>query len=370
MNPYNNLINECPNEERINKCLNEERIKFYKYSYFKDVRFIGEGGYGKVHRATLKSNEGIVALKSFKNNVAIEEVVKELKLHNRVGTHSNIIRLLGATKNEDETNPDSIHYMLVLDYADSGTLRSYLKDNFRYLSWDNKINLAVQIASADMVEQHRLIPLAVDIGKGARENPIEGTPSAYVKVYEDCWKHDPDSRPEIREVLLSLQDLSIDGKQAINRIDPDIQQVQQVLLSLQDLNTNDEQVINRIVPDIQQVLSSLQGSSTNGEQAINRINSDIQQVQQAPLSSNNNGEQVINRIDQGIQQVQQAPLSSSINGEQAINRIDQDIQQVQQAPLSSSTNGEQVINKHWFTHPFRTINSYRKSDFPKKFKTR
>lgn len=148
MDPSNNIINECLNEERINECLNEESIKFFVYSDFEDVRCIGEGGYGKVHRATLKSNEGVVALKSFKNNVAIEEVVKELKLHNRVGTHSNIIRLLGATKNEDETNPDSIHYMLVLDYADSGTLRSYLKDNFGYLSWDNKINLAVQIASA------------------------------------------------------------------------------------------------------------------------------------------------------------------------------------------------------------------------------
>ncbi|RIB19656.1 kinase-like domain-containing protein [Gigaspora rosea] len=379
-----NLINEYLNEVRINGCLNEERIKFYEYSDFEDVRFIGEGGYGKVHRATLKSNKGIVALKSFKNNVAIEEVVKELKLHNRVGTHSNIIRLLGATKNEE---------------------------NFRYLSWDNKINFALQIASAveclhaknivhcdlhsknilihqncikvsdfgiskrlgevttssrnfggmipymdplsfgtpgnenrifrfdkksdvysvgvlmweissgypPFKNKHLIVPLAVEIGNGVRENPIEGTPSAYVKVFEDCWKHDPDSRPDIQQVLLSLQDLSIDGEQAINRIGPDIQQVP---LSIQDLNTNDEQAINKIGPDIQQVqqvqqvLSNLQVSNTNCEQAIN------------------------------IQQAQQAPLSPSTNGEQAANRI---------------RDRARIKFKHWFIHPFKTIIKNRKS---------
>ncbi|CAG8777952.1 7841_t:CDS:2, partial [Dentiscutata erythropus] len=82
------------------QCLNEDRIGFYKYSDFKDIKLIGEGGYGKVYRATLKINEITVALKSFKNNVAIKEVVNELKLHNRVDMHSNIIRLHGATKNE------------------------------------------------------------------------------------------------------------------------------------------------------------------------------------------------------------------------------------------------------------------------------
>jgi len=36
--------------------------------------------------------------------------------------------------------------LLVMEYADSGDLQSYLKTNFNNLSWDNKIDLAFQIA--------------------------------------------------------------------------------------------------------------------------------------------------------------------------------------------------------------------------------
>ena len=39
-------------------------------------------------------------------------------------------------------------YMLVMEYADSGTLKDYLKKNFNELTWDDKYNLAYQLASA------------------------------------------------------------------------------------------------------------------------------------------------------------------------------------------------------------------------------
>ena len=35
-----------------------------------------------------------------------------------------------------------------MEYADSGTLRNYLKDHFENLTWDNKFNLALQLACA------------------------------------------------------------------------------------------------------------------------------------------------------------------------------------------------------------------------------
>ncbi len=31
--------------------------------------------------------------------------------------------------------------MLVMEYADSGTLRDYLKNNFNTLSWDDTVNI-------------------------------------------------------------------------------------------------------------------------------------------------------------------------------------------------------------------------------------
>ena len=38
--------------------------------------------------------------------------------------------------------------MLILEYADSGTLRNYLKNNFDKLDWNIKLLFAIQIANA------------------------------------------------------------------------------------------------------------------------------------------------------------------------------------------------------------------------------
>ncbi|RGB28708.1 kinase-like domain-containing protein [Rhizophagus diaphanus] len=40
------------------------------------------------------------------------------------------------------------NYILVLEYADSGTLESYLHDNFDQLGWDDKLRLVFQLSNA------------------------------------------------------------------------------------------------------------------------------------------------------------------------------------------------------------------------------
>jgi len=39
-------------------------------------------------------------------------------------------------------------YLLVLEYADSGTLNAYLNECFYELNWNDKYQLALQLASA------------------------------------------------------------------------------------------------------------------------------------------------------------------------------------------------------------------------------
>jgi serine/threonine protein kinase len=39
-------------------------------------------------------------------------------------------------------------YLLVLEYADSGTLNNYLNEHFNKLDWNDKLCLASQLASA------------------------------------------------------------------------------------------------------------------------------------------------------------------------------------------------------------------------------
>jgi serine/threonine protein kinase len=50
--------------------------------------------------------------------------------------------------NLDNPNDEIKKYYLVMEYADGGSLRNYLKTNFQSLTWENKCNLAYQLACA------------------------------------------------------------------------------------------------------------------------------------------------------------------------------------------------------------------------------
>ncbi|CAB5384457.1 unnamed protein product [Rhizophagus irregularis] len=73
-------------------------------------------------------------------------IVNEIKLHRHVDIHQNILRFHGITWMESETFHRS--YSLVLQYADSGTLETYLTEHFNELDWNDKHQLAFQLASA------------------------------------------------------------------------------------------------------------------------------------------------------------------------------------------------------------------------------
>ncbi|EXX77584.1 Ste7p [Rhizophagus irregularis DAOM 197198w] len=179
--------------------------------------------------------------------------------------------------------------MLVMEYADGGTFREYLRKNSRNLTWNNKFKMACQLASAvsclhNLGIIHRdlhsnnvlvhgnnvkladfglskktdesvisklygIIPyidpkkfasdsysrnkksdiysigvllweisscrppfegqynqygLVNQILQGLRETPIPNTPEDYKRIYTDCWKYEPDDRPDIREVVNRL----------------------------------------------------------------------------------------------------------------------------------------------------------------------
>ncbi|RIA81422.1 hypothetical protein C1645_881628 [Glomus cerebriforme] len=132
----------------LDNSIAEEHIKYYEYSNFKNFHQIGRGSYGNVVRANWKNSDRLFALKSFNNDEqTIKVVVKELKLHRSVDDHENIIRLYGITKLEDTIHQIN-KYSLVLEYANDGTLHTYLNDHFNDLNWSDKYRLAFQLSSA------------------------------------------------------------------------------------------------------------------------------------------------------------------------------------------------------------------------------
>ncbi|PKY42315.1 kinase-like protein [Rhizophagus irregularis] len=49
------------------------------------------------------------------------------------------------------------------------------------------------------------VSLALAILDGRREKFVDGTPSAYSNLYKECWKYEPDERPDIQKVVLTLK---------------------------------------------------------------------------------------------------------------------------------------------------------------------
>ncbi|PKY31560.1 kinase-like protein [Rhizophagus irregularis] len=132
--------------------ITEGYINYYDYNEFKNIKVIGYGAFSKVYQATWKSSNTI-ALKSFENNnLIMKEIINEIKLLHKVSSHTNIIKFFGITKRENST------YLLILEYANSGTLGNYLKDYFNKLDWNMRLQFAIQIADAvSYIHQYDII---------------------------------------------------------------------------------------------------------------------------------------------------------------------------------------------------------------------
>ncbi|RGB40147.1 kinase-like domain-containing protein [Rhizophagus diaphanus] len=135
--------------EWIEDAISKKHIKYYKYEDFRDVQKIGSGNFGKVYRANWKNLEQYFALKSLSNldNKAIKEVVKEIEIHRDVQFHNNIISFFGITTKGESQNGQFKKYLLVMEYANGDTLRTYLKKNTK-LTWKNRYRFAYQLADA------------------------------------------------------------------------------------------------------------------------------------------------------------------------------------------------------------------------------
>ncbi|RIA93845.1 kinase-like domain-containing protein [Glomus cerebriforme] len=137
-----------PNEW-IEEAIYKKHIKYYDYNHFSNFKEIGSGNFGKVYRANWKNSEQYLALKSFYNfnKATAKEIIEELILQREVDFHNNVIRFFGITS-ENNQNALSKHYSLVMEYADGGTLRQYLKKNINNLTWNDKFKTAYQLACA------------------------------------------------------------------------------------------------------------------------------------------------------------------------------------------------------------------------------
>ncbi|KAF0519663.1 kinase-like protein [Gigaspora margarita] len=135
--------------ESLKEIIKENKLYVFDYNEFTNFEKIGSGGFGEVQKAYWKTRGYIVALKSLRVDIilgekAIQEFIKELVIlcssSIRLHYHPNINQFSGIAI--DYSNN---YYYLILQYADGGNLRDYLKNNFEKLTWNDKLRIAKEI---------------------------------------------------------------------------------------------------------------------------------------------------------------------------------------------------------------------------------
>ncbi|RGB40275.1 hypothetical protein C1646_663991 [Rhizophagus diaphanus] len=118
--------------------IEEENIKYYDYNEFINIEDLGNN----INKANWRQGGKLVALKSLSLNDKIaKEIVQEIKIQEN-DFNNVMMKLYGITKN------DSDEHLLVVEYAEGGSLNNYLKTNFPSLNWMDKYRLALQLSSA------------------------------------------------------------------------------------------------------------------------------------------------------------------------------------------------------------------------------
>ncbi|RIA95998.1 kinase-like domain-containing protein [Glomus cerebriforme] len=177
----NDNIDKFIQETQLSAKCHYNVLEWVPYNRFQDVKYIAKGGFGKVYRAKWKDgfifmwnyknngwnrlqNNMFVALKSLNNskNVSIEFINEVTSHHKMFNAHitSYIVRFYGITQ-----DPETENYMMILDYAERGSLRNYLDQNYNDLKWVNKLQISFNIAAGlNQIHNEKLIHRDLHIG--------------------------------------------------------------------------------------------------------------------------------------------------------------------------------------------------------------
>ncbi|GBC38023.2 kinase-like domain-containing protein [Rhizophagus irregularis DAOM 181602=DAOM 197198] len=126
----------------IKKEIENNNITYFNHNEFTNKQEFENSisSVGKIFKVNWSNNDNTrLIVKTPGLNV--KKIINELKIRKEIDSHINILRIYGISKLDNK-------YSLVLEYADGGSLYSYLKKNFTKLEWNDKYRLALQLASA------------------------------------------------------------------------------------------------------------------------------------------------------------------------------------------------------------------------------
>ncbi|GBB86855.1 hypothetical protein RclHR1_01330009 [Rhizophagus clarus] len=122
----------------------DEIIQWIDYDNFVNIENLSKEGFGSIYKAIWKNQNNQVcpvALKCFYNSQDMTaELLKEVESHVLLNSSAHIVHCYGITK-----NLRSKDFMMVMEYAENGTLRQYLNNNFNSLNWIQKLHNLLSI---------------------------------------------------------------------------------------------------------------------------------------------------------------------------------------------------------------------------------
>ncbi|GBC36869.2 uncharacterized protein OCT59_003079 [Rhizophagus irregularis] len=211
----------------------ELSIQWIPYSQITILNEIAKGGYSIVYKAIWSHSESMyksyyyeynrgelqVALKKFLNSRDVKKYfLNELKSHYVHNYCGNIILCYGVTM-----DPATNDYMLVMQYANGGTLHNYLQIHFSAITWKEKIWIIYRISdglriihAANFVHRDfhsgnilytnsKYEVIYADLGEHAKRPEItEDTPEFLANLMKRCWDSDPKNRPTAWEIKNSI----------------------------------------------------------------------------------------------------------------------------------------------------------------------
>ncbi|GBB87621.1 hypothetical protein RclHR1_01410004 [Rhizophagus clarus] len=146
-----------------------EFLEWVTFDRFTDIKEIGEGGFAKVYSATWiggyssfhKGDDGSwqkvnsrpmmkVALKRLNGSQNMsDKYLNEFKIHWKLSRLGGL-RIYGLTN-----DPETKEFMMIIEFASMGNLRSSLSNNFNKIWWKNKIKLLYG-SLVDLQDLHKL----------------------------------------------------------------------------------------------------------------------------------------------------------------------------------------------------------------------
>ncbi|GBB84909.1 hypothetical protein RclHR1_01150013 [Rhizophagus clarus] len=157
-----------------------EFLEWVPFDRFEDISLIGKGGFSKVFSATwidgqakykrqadgnwkkLNPEPIKVALKRLEKSQNISvKYLNELKMHWKLNKfYDYLLRFYGMTK-----DPETKEFVMIVQFAEKGDLRSFLSNNFNKILWKDKLNILVKLI-IDLEYLHKLGYFHKDLHSG------------------------------------------------------------------------------------------------------------------------------------------------------------------------------------------------------------